>query len=378
MTIIDRYLIAQFCKIFVVCFVSFAGLYVVIHVFTNLDEVMQIGSGPDGTKNLIGDFYLPRVLDFFNRSAGILILIAAVFSIGLMQRRRETTATEAAGISKARLVRPVLIVSVAVVAFAAICREQLIPHYKDLLVRNLVNWTTRGTVPMHHTKDWGTGILVKGDELNIDQSKITKIQLTLPRQVSPEVADVQAENGWIKNGVRGYPIGVLCENIIVPKNVLSGHNVVWNGRTIIHTPRESPWLLPNQLFVECALDVNELAYGENLFRYSSTPEMIASLKKPNRRLRLGDRVSVHERILKPILELTLLLIGLPLVVADPNRNIFVGAAYCLGVIMAIEATVAISHALGSYGLIQSAELAAWIPVLIFVPLSVFALKRLFD
>lgn len=100
MTIFDRYLLFQFSKIFLICFASMAGLFVVFHIFTNLDEVVEISGTTGGFHRLVQEFYGPRVLDFFNRMAAVLILVAAVFSLALMQRRRETTATEAAGITK--------------------------------------------------------------------------------------------------------------------------------------------------------------------------------------------------------------------------------------------------------------------------------------
>ena len=44
MTIFDRYLLILFSKIFMICFISFTGLYFVIHMFTNLDELSSIAS----------------------------------------------------------------------------------------------------------------------------------------------------------------------------------------------------------------------------------------------------------------------------------------------------------------------------------------------
>lgn len=121
-----------------------------------------------------------------------------------------------------------------------------------------------------------------------------------------------------------------------------------------------------------------MAYGENLFRYSSVPDMIASLKKPSRRFGLGDQVAIHERILKPLLEFTLLLLGLPLVISKPNQNIFIGAAACMLIIGLLELTTAASHAAGAYRMIQPAALSAWLPVIVFLPLSVFSFRKLFD
>ncbi|MEM9410237.1 MAG: LptF/LptG family permease, partial [Planctomycetota bacterium] len=218
-TIIDRYLLVQFCKIFLICFVSLAGLYVVIHIFTNLDEVVQITGESGGLESLVFDFYGPRVLDVFNRIAGILVLVAAVFSIALMQRKREATATEAAGITKARLIRPVLIAGLIIVALVATSREIYIPQYKAMLVRSLTNWKSTGTVPMHHQKDFESGVLIKGHELVIGESKITNIELTLPQRVRSDLKDLKSQHGIVKaaDPSTGIPAGILLQVNVEPE-----------------------------------------------------------------------------------------------------------------------------------------------------------------
>lgn len=380
MTIVDRYLLIQFLKIFLVCFISMSGLFIVIHVFSNLDEVVSITGDAGGMQSLIVDFYGPRILDFFNRMAGILILVSAVFAISMMQRRRESTATEAAGITKARLVLPIIVAAVVIIALAAISRELYIPQYRSTLVRSLTNWTSTGTVVMHHQKDMETGILVQGQQLVIDEAKITEIQMTLPRQLRTEFLDIHADYGIIQDAdpQRNTPVGVLLEKGVKPDDLLRSKSIAWEDKTIVFTPSQYSWLNSDEIFVACNLDVQEMAYGENLFRFSSVSEMIDSLKKPSRRFGLGDQVAIHERILKPLLELTLVLLGLPLVISNPNRNIFFSAAACMLIIALLELTTAASHAAGEYRVIQPAALSAWLPVIVFLPLSVFSFRKLFD
>lgn len=381
MTIVDRYLLFQFFKIFLVCFVSFSGLYVVIHVFTNLDEVVEITGQSGGTKTLIVDFYGPRVLDFFNRTSGILILVSAVFAIALMQRRREATATEAAGITKWRLARPIIFASIFVIGLAAVSRELYIPKYKAMLVRTLTNWTATGSVPMHQFKDLETGILVKGDELILSESQITDIQLTLPRSLRSEFIDIKAESGIVMSAdpAASRPAGVLLNLNIEPQKILESDSIrTSDGKTIVFSSKEYPWLNVDEIFVACHLNIEEIAYGSNLGKYSSLNEMIEALKKPSHRFGLGDQVAIHGRIIQPVLELTMLLVGLPVVVCNPNRNIFLGAGICTAVIMMIQLTTVATHTLGAYRMVQPAALAVWIPVLLFLPMSAFTIRKLFD
>ena len=57
-------------------------------------------------------YYGARVLSFFDRISGLLALIAAIFTITWFQRTNELTAVMAAGISKARIIRPLVVATV--------------------------------------------------------------------------------------------------------------------------------------------------------------------------------------------------------------------------------------------------------------------------
>lgn len=41
MTLIDRYLLTTWIKVYLICYISLAGLYVVIDAFSNLDELLR-------------------------------------------------------------------------------------------------------------------------------------------------------------------------------------------------------------------------------------------------------------------------------------------------------------------------------------------------
>ncbi len=49
MTIVDRYLLVLFFKIFLICLISFTGLFIVVHLFTNLDELVEAAEQNGGS-----------------------------------------------------------------------------------------------------------------------------------------------------------------------------------------------------------------------------------------------------------------------------------------------------------------------------------------
>ena len=65
----------------------------------------------------------------------------------------------------------------------------------------------------------------------------------------------------------------------------------------------------------------------------------------------------------------MLLIGLPLVIARGERNLYLSAGLCMFVVMIMSLVIIASHAMGASRIISSPAVAAWIPVLLFVPVS---------
>jgi lipopolysaccharide export system permease protein len=81
-------------------------------------------------------------------------------------------------------------------------------------------------------------------------------------------------------------------------------------------------------------------------------------------------VEIHSRLVRPFLDLSLLWLGLPLAFSADQRNIFLaagkGVALALGFILVVLAC----QGMGATTWIRPA-LAAWAPLLIFVPLAVY-------
>jgi lipopolysaccharide export system permease protein len=91
----------------------------------------------------------------------------------------------------------------------------------------------------------------------------------------------------------------------------------------------------------------------------------------NRSLDFGAdvRVAIHTRMVQPLLDLNLLFLGLPLVLSRDNRNVFAAIGLCAILSTAFMLVVLGFQYLGTIYLLDPA-LAAWSPLMIFVPLAV--------
>ena len=113
-TIIDRYMLRQFLQVLAICFLSLAGLYIVIDAFNHLDHFVDFADTYGSLLATMGKFYAYRSLAFFDWMSGTMALVAAMFTVTWIQRHHEMTALLAAGIPRLRVLRPVLVAAILV------------------------------------------------------------------------------------------------------------------------------------------------------------------------------------------------------------------------------------------------------------------------
>ena len=90
------------------------------------------------------------------------------------------------------------------------------------------------------------------------------------------------------------------------------------------------------------------------FRYAATPELIRALGDPaNEPEKLDIAVFLHGRILRPLLGLTLLFLGLPLVLGGEGRNMFINLGLSLGASAVFYAACFVSQYLGANGVLSA-------------------------
>ncbi len=375
MTILDRYLLFLFLRTFLVCFLSFTGLYIVIHLFSNLDELSAL-STESSWGELMLDFYGPRVAEMFGKTAPVLALVAGIFSISMLQRNRELTAIEAGGITKLRALRSIIFAGLVIVALTVANRELLIPQFKDRLVRTPQNWHDRGKVPMNPREDLRTGMKFRGKEFFVGEKKITEANVQLPLAISTSVPRIAAHHATLVSASEFHPEGVLFEGVTIPPVMTNTDSILFDEQPLVFSPKDFPWLGADQCFVAVKMDADQIAFGKKLAQYRPTSEMMAALKQPKRKFGQSEEVSVHARLLRPVLDIALLLLGLPMIVSNSERNIFVSAGLGFLIVGSVFLVDAACQGLGAYRLLEPAALAAWLPLIIFVPLAVLSMRKL--
>ena len=375
-TILDRYLLILFLKIFMICFASFVGLYLVIHLFSNLNKLAVLAEQSGGWPQLLQDFYIPRIAEVFDKTAAVLVLVSAIFAVNMMQQKRELLAIEAVGITKLRAIRPILVAALCIIALTVYNREHLIPTLRQQLVRTPQNWLDTGKTDMIVQQDSETGIRFRGEKILLSEKKIIEPVLQLPSHLGTRVNRLAANSATFESATAAHPAGILMKNVTQPMSLAGFRSIVKDQSPVIYAPDETNWLSDDELFIVSDVSMEQAAFGNRLEAYRTTPEMMAAVRQPRTWFGNNQKVGLHVRMIQPFLDLTLLLLGLPLAISNADRNIFVAAGVSFAVVAAVSLVTLGSQSLGMLNIIEPAALAAWIPLFVFVPLAFLSVSRL--
>lgn len=364
--IIDRYLLQMFFKVLAITFVSLTGLYIVIDAFANLEEFIDHGADNGGMLHVLAEYYGPRALQFFDRMGAIVVLLSAIFAITSLIRTNELTAIMAGGISKGRLLKPLIFAAIGISLLGVINREWWIPQVRDKLARNAQDLRGDRAKTMRPTYDYHTDVFIGGRQTMAANRQIVEPYFRLPSTMSQFGTQIVAEAAYYQPKSHEHPPGYLLENVTTPEDISIQQSITLDGKPVIMTPRDAPWLGPRQCFVVTDVSFEQLSSGNYWRQLGSTRELISYLRNPSLDLGNDARVMLHARVVQPLLDLTLFVLGLPIVLARNNRNLFVAAGMALGMVAGFFIVVITCHTLGSNYFLSPA-FSAWLPLMIFSP-----------
>jgi len=370
MKIIDRYILRQFLHVFVICLLSLNGLYAVLDAFSHLDEFMKVAESEGGLARVMGEFYLYRSISMFERLAGVLSMVAAMFSVTWIQRHNEMTALLAAGISRTRIVRPVILACVAISLVTAAGRELVIPNLREKLSRTSQDLTGKQARDLRPIVDNQTNIMIRGSKVHPKEFRIEKPAFMLPVELAQHGTQLTGADAFYEPPTAEHPGGYRFKGVTEPAALLTGPSIKDGANTVIITPQDEPkWLAPTECFVVSDITFEQLTSGQQWQQFASTPELVAGLRNPSLDFGSSVRVSIHARLLQPVFDITLLFLGLPLILAREGRNIFLSIGMCVGIVCVYASTVLACQFLGTINLL-SPSLAVWLPLMFYIPLAV--------
>jgi lipopolysaccharide export system permease protein len=364
--ILDRYVTTQFLRNFGIFFCSFTGLYVVVDTFNNLDEFLTHAERKGNLAAVLLEYYSYRGLWFFDLTASMLTLIAAMFTVAAMQRTNELTALLAAGVSKRRIVAPIIIAAGVIAAIAVANRELALPQVRHRLTRSAQDWTGEAGLALKPRYDFKTSIFISGQRTFANQQRIEKPAFRLPDGLAAYGSQLLADAAYWQSASEGRPGGYRFVGLQTLQAIATQPSLSLGDERIILSPSDTPWLAAGECFVATEVTFEQLEAGAVWRQFSSTRELIAGLHNESLDFGSDVRVSIHARIVQPILDMSLLFLGLPLVLSRDVRNVFWAIGRCGLIVVAFMLTIMVCHSLGRSLWIEPAR-AAWLPLFIFIP-----------
>lgn len=375
MTKIDRYLLVLFLRTVIVCFCSIAGIFIVFHAFTSMDDLVKQGQNEGGLLKVMFHYYGPYMLLLFDWTAAIIALMAFLFTVGWLRRTGELTATLAAGVSHGRILRPMIIASLAIIVLQLLNREFVLPGFRDALTMKAKDITGTTEQPILAKYDKTSRVLVDGLALITKKQTIREPSFHLDGDF-PGFGDLLLAGNakWVES-TKDHPSGYLFDHVQRPDGIDQLASVYSDGRPIFLTSRDQPWLGSRQCFFATTIDTDLLQTNAAATRYASVSELVGHVRNPAVYSSLSLHVLLHERIIRAPLDFALVMLALPLVVNRRGRNLFVMIGIAMLSVLFFFAVKTLAGAMGSSGYLVTPTMAAWIPLLVFGPMAYSRLRE---
>ena len=134
--LLDRQMFLSYIKSYFVCTVSLLGLFVVVDLFTNLEDFMKAHDDFASRIRYIATYYAFNTAKNFDQISEAIVLMAAMFTVALMQRSNELLPLLSAGVSTRRAVLPALVGAMCMLGLSAANQELVLPHVDGFMVEN--------------------------------------------------------------------------------------------------------------------------------------------------------------------------------------------------------------------------------------------------
>jgi lipopolysaccharide export system permease protein len=356
-TLMDRLLVRAYFKAYLVCLLSLLSLYIVVDLFTNLDEFTSKHRGILPVLHHIGFFYGHHVALIFDRLCEAIVLLAAMFTVAWMQRNNELLPLLSAGVSTRRVVQPVLLSACFMLTLAVLNQELYIPRIAKYLTNQKEDPYGEAPQPAQALFE-PNGIHIHGRLALRKERVVQDFYVTIPVGIFNKMLHLSAKEaryvpgegprrgGWLLLGTQPPEIDNLDDPTVL--------EFIDPGKYFLHTKE---------------VTFETITRRSNWFSMSSTAQLHEELQKPESIRVASMAVLFHMRLTRPILGMVLVLLGLSVILRDQNRNIFISAGMCLVLCGVFFAAMFGCKQLGDNDYLPPA-LAAWLPVLTFGPVSV--------
>ena len=347
---LDLYLIRQFLTILGISILGFICIFLIVDLIENLDRFID-NAVP---WNIVSKYYVYTVPWFFNIALPMAMLIATIFSVGLLVKRNEWTAMKSSGISLYRIAIPLIIIGV-IISYASFEFENRVVssgnHVRSAIEQKYIKKKSRRK--MKHV--YNDVFLQKKEKIHIALGKY-KV-----RQKSAEgVTILSMSEGIILNRIDAKKITWIDSLKRWAASEFSIRTFDENGYEINVSIPKSDSLIQIDFTPDDILKQGKLPDELN---YNELTERIVQLKENGVKTTRWE-ISRYFKISFAFTNLIVVLFGLPLVVIKPRGGLTFGAGMSFLVIFFYYVFIKFGQSLGLKGVLEP-MVSAWIGNVVF-------------
>jgi lipopolysaccharide export LptBFGC system permease protein LptF len=153
MRTLDRYVIRSFLWSALVLFVAVMALRTVADLFLNIDEFVEQERTFGALVGHVVTYYGYQSMVYFSELGGVIIVVAAAFTVARMNHTNELTAMLASGVSLHRVILPMVVAAMLMALLIVLDRELLIPPNASKLVRGRDEFSEASRFPVNLLPD---------------------------------------------------------------------------------------------------------------------------------------------------------------------------------------------------------------------------------
>ncbi|MDO4576314.1 MAG: LptF/LptG family permease [Planctomycetia bacterium] len=388
-TIIDRYFIRSLLLTTLMCLISVVGIMLLFDILQRADAIPDLFKTHSwGALEILGKYYLIRVL-WILQTAGIYLIVSGL-TITFYRMERNTTATTrggevipmmTSGFSRLRVAVPFFYTSIFLVLCLFVLVEGFFPNCTDWPGSNSSSYTPEKSVNIAKRIDTSTRIKISGDRLNLESGQIVRPRLELPLSMTGAlIDDITAELAQWVAATEEHPGGYLLFGVedLDKKSWIAPVTSVEPWKTQKIFPAANLTWVPEggDLFVVSQLQPEFLQNRVQMFVPVSLWEIYRKLHEPSKNFQLDLRVELHSRLLKPLLNISLIFLTVPIILSARFRSKLVIALLLGMAVLVFQVVPAFCIGMGERGMV-SPYFAAWLPLFVFYTLDAFLFEELY-
>jgi len=369
MRILDRYILKSIIVIFIGTVATFAFLFILIDMFSNLQDFIEKHIGLD----VIAQYYVSFLPSIIVQTSTMACLIAVLFTYSSLNAHNEIIAIRASGMNFWQITRPALVFALFVSALVFLVNEKYVPQ------SSMVNQEIRDTeikVPssekgrlkplIHNLTFYGMKnrlfFVDTFDPNNYDLTGITIIGHDHNQNLIEKIVGLKGV--WTGIAWKFYNVQITDYNPSAPNAPSSVRIAPEKLMDIKETPKD---------FLRQRMDVNSMNLRQ-LHSYIKRFSGSGALKTLN-----NLRVDMHQKITFPLRNFIIVLIGLPFALMSVGKRkgqtfTSIAVALVIGFLYYVADAVGLALAKGEALLPWE---GAWLTPIIFTLMGLFIILRNF-